>query len=350
MGFLLVAAQPKSKTVPDKIYGEKGTMTTTFNTDESFNEITTIERKDDAGVVRSKSTYRKGLDGKVAAEHECFTPSGQPEFKTVTNFNEKGEMTKRVITRFDETGGIESRAEATRTPGGALQGKYTDGPYIGEEFYKEPSDVRYDEELIRKLLKSFKDENVSSYELPKNPCLAAGASCQAMVQIFGGYSYLSGENGTDNLAFPAGGHISVLYNLPATGRIGIGLDASLHSKKIGNENFTRSFIMIDGQYVFGDVDDCDRTFIPDIHVLIGLGHEKYGYSKGNGLAFGAGVGGTIRLTNNIGVKGQADFLGVKYKNTDGLNSNFRFSLGINIDVGKVATADSPKYRQKVSRE
>ena len=154
------------------------------------------------------------------------------------------------------------------------------------------------------------------------------------VEIFGGYSYLRGDFGNEMTGFPAGAHISALYNLSP--HIATGINASTHSKKEGDIKYSRSFIMIEGRYAFQDVNAIDQKFIADIHVLVGYGGERVKYSaggnsytsKGSGPAFGTGLSGVIMITTKTGVKAEADYIGVKYKNTDGLNSNLRFSGGL----------------------
>jgi len=168
-------------------------------------------------------------------------------------------------------------------------------------------------------------------------------NCNPKIEIFGGYSYLNSSFGDDRESFSLGGHVSFNYNI--TPHLGAGFDASLHTKKDGDFTLTRGFILIDGMYTLGDINNCYRKLIPDVHLLAGLACEKQKYSSGSitskssgsGFAFGGGTGVDIKFTENGGsrlaLRTQADFIGVKFKNSDKLNTNIRISLGASLALG-----------------
>lgn len=319
--YSVVIAQPSSKTEPDKHFGKNGTKTTTKTTDESLNEVITIEYKDDAGIVRAKGTSKKSIDNKYTIEQEWLSPSGRTTCKVIYTLDENFKIVTYKNLGYNKSGDHNYTIDGIRNKNGGI----SDVSESDREI-KDPHEVKGYEENFKKIF--YIDsigENKDVSKVEKSPCSETGG-CSPQSGFFVAYSYLNGDNGNQRESFPLGGHASFIYNLGP--RTGIGLDASLHTKKIGTENFTRSFIMIEGQYVLGDVNNCDRKIIPDIHVLVGLGSEKFGTSKGSGLAFGGGGAITINLSNTIGIKTQADIIFIKFKNTDELNSNIRISPGI----------------------
>lgn len=316
LASFVAIAQPKTKTEPytRKEYPEITTKTTTVSTDQSLNKVVTIELKDKVGATRYKHTWKKDLEGKWVIEAECLKASGKITLKSLFKIDASGK-----ITRIEGYQGGKLYSSHSRTPDGRLvrTGSEND-PESDFEGVKEL------EELFQKEVKEIEENVLPSLEPKKTACAELGSSCQPQFVVFGGPSVLFGDYGQDKETF-IGGHVSFNYNLSS--HIGVGIDASLHSKKIGTENLTRSFIMVEGLYAFRDVNNCSQKLTGDIHVLAGLGSEKYGSSNGSGFVFGAGGAVDCKLSKNIGLKLQTDFLGIKFKDTDELNNNIRVSLG-----------------------
>jgi len=325
MGFvwfcLICCAQPV--TVEDKTLGKNGTKTTTKSTDpNNGDQVTTTEfRATPKGPVRLKVTWSKGLDGKYTRVEEWSTPSGTKTCKTTDSFDENQKWVTREITFYNRDGSeFSHRKDNLRNEAGEF-----DGTMVFEGWQKK--NIEEEDEELKKELKSIEEDKVASVFRRTAPC-SQGANCRFRTDFFLAYSYLNTSSAGNNESFPLGAHASFIYNVSS--HIGLGIDASIHTKTINEVKLTRSFLLGEGKYTFGNTQNCDRTFIPDLHVLAGLGCEKYGMSKGSGFAFGGGVGLDLKVCKNIMVGTQADFIAVKFKGSDALNSNIRASAGLAI--------------------
>ena len=146
--------------------------------------------------------------------------------------------------------------------------------------------------------------------------------CLGRVRAAAGPSILSKDLGDEREAL-FGGHVAIDYVVNPN--ISVGVEASTYSKKVGMTTIKSSFVLIDGEYVIGKgYDDCQKNFFPDVRVLVGFGSERYGTSKGSGAVYGGGLGGVVRITPKLGVKGLVDVLFAKYD--DETTTNFRASI------------------------
>lgn len=316
---LIITAQTKTEPYEEKLYGEGSTKTTTVGTDEKLNKVVTVEIKDKGGVLKHRSTWRKDLNNKWTLESESFKPSGKSICKTKTHFDDDN----KKITEREETDANGKTKKFTRT-GAELKYEKT-GETIG------PNELKGDEEILRKEIKEIEEKVLPSLEPKPISCNSPTNTCRPKVEVFAGYSYLRGDYGPDKESFPAGGRVAAVYNL--TNHIAVGIDASINSRKIGTVNLSRSFLMVEGKFVFGDMDDCDRKLFGNIRLLGGIGIEKYGSSSGSGPAFGAGAGVIHLITKKVAARIQVDHLSVKYEGAEKLNNNLRFSGGLVLRFG-----------------
>ncbi len=157
-----------------------------------------------------------------------------------------------------------------------------------------------------------------------NSDYSPGNDCYKKFEIGGGPSLLSREFGMDNKTL-FGAHFNTNYNI--TSKIGVGADVSTYSGKIGSTSLRNTFVMIDGEYVFGKgMDNCEKRVFIEARVLLGYGVEVYGSSKGSGPLYGAGMGGIIRINPKLDLEGIVDYLAIKYD--DDWNSNVRATVQV----------------------
>jgi hypothetical protein len=233
-------------------------------------------------------------------ESESFSVGGKTLCKTSNQFDKN-----KTLLRYEFYQRGFEKIIYQRTAAGDLEIKGT-----GEAF---PEQAVHEERLMNEL-KKIEEKSLSELEPIKTPCsLSPGGNCQTKARLFLAYSYLSGL-GEQAKSFPLGVHASLIFNLSS--HINVGVDASIHTKKIKDEDLTQSFFFAIGKYSFGDVKKCDRTLVPDLHLLAGLANEKYGKSKGSGFAAGAGGGLDIRITRQIALGTQVDYIGIKFKSSD----------------------------------
>ncbi|MBX3238461.1 MAG: outer membrane beta-barrel protein [Chitinophagaceae bacterium] len=343
-------AQPKSKTEPhwgnnpvtNKKYPEGSTKTTTVTTDDkTLDKVIRMEIKDNKQIVYEVETWRLTIDRRFEHEKIRMTPSGKILSKTTTHFQ---------IRKLDDGNEI---FEALLDCGFDISGhKVTNYTYVRNEEGKwvdkrtgEPVnnlDKDYLDGLGMEEMKRYYDLELRLDYIfpntPEPPCKQQqSGNCQPKAELFVGYSALLGDRGTESEFFPVGARVSYTHALNSDSRIGLGIDGSIHTKKDGDLTLTRSFVLAKGQYNLGDPGNCNQKIQFEVHLLAGMGFEKLKYkagyadysSSGSGPAFGAGGGANMKLSEKIAIKAQADFIAVKFKNTDVLTKNFRFSLGVN---------------------
>jgi hypothetical protein len=304
------------------------TKTTTRSTDESQNRITIVEYKDITGQTRVRETYTATADGKFRLIEEKMEQS-------------TGHITEKVIIELDKDKKLQSqqcifypygeehaRSVHERTPEGGLYPRGRERKNDDDPNYTKPSTVKEWEENYQKKFKAIEGTGSPSSDPIKSACSESPGNCRSKGELFAGYSFLSGDYGNRRENFPVGVRVAAVKYL--NNHIAVGVDASLNSRKFGSERLSRSFILIEGKYVLGDMDDCDRKLFGNVRLLGGIGIEKFGSSGGSGPAFGAGAGVIHLITRdrNIGVRAQVDYLAVKYKDVDGLNKNVRISAGV----------------------
>lgn len=304
--IFLMAQKPVTTKVPSNAYGPGGTLETTISTDEFGRTITTEKYYDARNRLREEFIKTRKLDN-----------SGTEE--TTILYRENG--TIRTFTKWDKYDDGTRKEEHKRYD---ENGNVTEG-YIGVDI-KGGSKVYYWDTVTKKF-KGY--DQVAMQFLDKRSDLICFIP---KYEVFGGYSLLFGSS------YPLGAHLNIKRSL--TDRIGIGLDASTHRRKDGDLTISRSLVMIEGQYVFGDRKECDRDVIANIHVLVGIGrdHSKYkagSYSSSSGEtgpAFGGGGGVIMILSKKINAKVQGDILWAKW--VDQWFDNLRFSGGLLFPLGK----------------
>lgn len=337
-----LTAQTKREKVPynGSEFGEGATLTTTVSTEENLSKVLTREIRDNRDALIEKRTWIFEIDGKIKIERTCYDHSHQenPISQITIIFDAEMKMlSSESSTYVVESKIVKTKKTSTRTTEGGLEG--TAGKYT-------PAELKRMEEGFKESRKIVESDKVFTSGIMKSACGEAGI-CKAKLNIFAGPSVLFADHGQDKETF-IGGHVFAVYNF--TPRIGAGIDGSLHYKNIGDQKLTRSFLLARGQYTFNNIDNCDQKFVPDVHILAGLGFESFKYtfngnttkSSGNGFAFGAGAGFNIRLTKTVGIGGSVDYIGVKYKNNDDVNSNVRASLGAAILFWEKMFSDKPQ--------
>jgi len=332
--------KPVTLEIDKRRWGDNATQTITISTDESLRKVYTIVFKDDKGFERGKETWKKDLEGKWEIKVDVFKRSGKVFYSHTYKVDQDGKWISMTVV---EDGPAE---HYFRTPSGAMDGE-KDGP--GGTHSQGSGGVKCAEEWLFKAKIKMLEENSSlPAEGTKSSCLPyQKKDCKTQFIVFAGPSALFADHGQDKETF-IGGHFFAVFNF--TPRIGAGIDGSLHYKNIGDQKLTRSFLLARGQYTFNNKDNCDQKFVPDVHILAGLGFESFKYtfngnttkSSGNGFAFGAGAGFNVRLTKTVGIGASADYIAVKYKNNDEINSNVRVSLGATILFWEKMFSDKPQ--------
>lgn len=163
------------------------------------------------------------------------------------------------------------------------------------------------------------------------PCSGNSQNCKSAFNFFAAPGAMMVDYGSEKKLLP-GGQVAAKFNL--TSRISIGGGAGFYSSEVGKIKFNRKLFLIDGQYSFTDLSDCDRTWIQDIHITSGLVIEKFGMAKGKGIIFGGGAGVTRMISDRAGIKVQGDLFGLKWENADNINIDYRISIGAEIHLGK----------------
>ena len=345
-----INAQPITKTETRHSGGTVvGTKAITITVDESLNKVITIEYRNTKGVVDSRATLKKDLQGKWTVLFDVLKPSGKIECSSKAKYDAEFKL-------------LEFEADAFKGKKIVKDDKYykpADGKTWDKES-KKGSDTLFDMvewgQSLRFLFydageipkpskdastvpketdKSPRDARVSALDPGDMPCSRPGSNCQPQFTVFAGPGVLMGDYVQDKETF-WGGKLTAAYHINQ--RVSLGIDASLFSKKVEQANFSRSFVMIEGTYLFGDVNNCDRKIVPDVHLLAGLASEKYKYggykSTGNGFAFGGGVGVTYKMSGPVNLFVQTDLVAVKFKDSDDLNKNFAFSAGVMVVLPK----------------
>ena len=327
----LAGSQAQPVTVPAGYpYPSGWTKTTTRSTDENQNRIAIVEIKDITGQKRARGTYTAKADGTFKLTEEKMDQStGHVTEKVVMELDKDKKLLSQQCI-FYPYGEENARSVHERTPEGGLYPRGRDASKRNDDndpSYTRPSTVKEWEESYRNKFEAIEENGSPSSDPIKSACgPQLPNNCRSRLEFFAGYSFLSGDYGNDKESFPAGVRLAAVYYL--NNHIAVGIDGSLNSRKIGNENLSRSFVMIEGKYVLGDMDDCDRRLFGNIRLLGGIGIEKFGSSSGSGPAFGGGAGVIYLVTKNIGVRAQVDYLAVKYKDIDELNKNIRASVGV----------------------
>mgnify|MGYP001432396526 CR=1 FL=1 len=336
---LFSLAQPKTKTIPHtgispvthEDYPAGSTKTITVTNEENLDKVIRVEIKDDKGIVHVVETWTSKIDGRIEFKAEGRTASG----KVVTEFSiimdNKGNLAYYCLKYKNRSDGNKEVIEVTKNASGEWVNKNTGKP-VSEGMGEELS--RYQSKM-RDAFNDLEKKVIPDPEPLKSPCdQDQSGTCSPKSEVFVGYSVLSGDRGTENVFFPVGGHASAVFFL--NDHIALGPDASIHSKKDGDQTLTRGFLLGRAQYSFGETDNCNKDFQVNTHLLAGICFEKFNYkiggmdygSKGNGFTFGAGVGGSYKISEKLDISLQAAVLAVKFENTDDLNAHLRVSAGI----------------------
>jgi hypothetical protein len=282
--------------------------------DENGNKITVWEYYDEqhGHLLRKDSLIEFKEGGKM--ETKIYFLYGDTVNMFQNGQDADGKKTFEREKGFDNNGHVKADNMRWFNPSGLSIRKKEYNPATGE--YEEW--VRDSYKWVRVAENRGTDSRSSSSSLFRNQ------NCNAGIAILVGTSFVMADFGMKRQCLP-GIQLSAIRNI--TPHINISLSAGLNTKKFGKEGISRRTVMIDGSYLFGDDEDCDREWLTDIHVMVGMVHEKFGYSKGSGATCGTGVGITRRVTEKIGVKVQADFFGLKWKNSPSLNTEYRMALG-----------------------
>ncbi|MES2776828.1 MAG: hypothetical protein V4722_21800 [Bacteroidota bacterium] len=311
--FRNAAAQEKPEPYEGTEYGAGATITTTVTTDQKLNKIVTVVIRDKDKTIRQTDTWTNNVKGNWSLEVEVRSVGGKTTCKCSYIMDEN-----KNVVRY-ETWFSGSKSIFVRAASGELHSIDGGGKFPEQEEM---------EKRIKEDLKEIGEKTIPSLEPHETACSKIpGGECQApKTRVFAGYSFLTAFADNKTERFPLGGHASFIFN-PGRRRIGVGIDASVHTKKINDENLARYFVLGIGSWYFGDLKKCDRTFRPDLHILAGWGGEKYGMSKGSGFAFGGGPGLEIKLSKHIGIKAQADYITVKFAETDAELAHMRGTVG-----------------------
>jgi len=328
---VVLAAQPAPvviKETPKK--GE--TKTTTIINDGLGTETKTEEYHKDGTPPKLKlkvETTKNLLTGDstkvITIYHEGY---GEREKNVTVDTYQNGEVVNSTTKTYHKNGALETDGSWTKQPDGLVKLQKLN-PKTGQ--YE--TTIKTKEEM--EPFDSTKYLHLGNLYGMNHP---VGRDCNPKIEIFGGYSYLNSSFGDDRESFPLGGHVSFIYNI--TPHLGAGIDASLHTKKDGDFTLNRSFLMVEGKYVFGDVNKCNRKLVPDVHLLAGLACEKLKYSsgsysstsKGSAFAFGAGAGLNLNISNKLAVRlFQADYILTRFNEDN--QGNFRASTGLVLRFG-----------------
>lgn len=293
--------------------------------DQSQGLTTIVEYNDKYGHPLRRETYIETADCKLKIIVEELNASNNTTVmsRTIIELDkDKKIMSMHTYRRWLDDS--ESNFPVyERTPEGGLHGRGAEDNNNDIE----PSKVKEWEKNWQEKFKVIEKNRFSSSDPIKSACgQKSQDNCRPKVEFFAGYSYLKGDYGIKKEGFPAGVRISGVYNL--NNHVGIGIDLGFNSRKIGSENLSRNFIMIEGEYVVGDMDDCNRKLFGNVRLLAGISVEKYGPSKGSGPAFGGGAGVIHLVRKKMAVQAQVDYIAAKYKGNDKLNKNIRLSGGL----------------------
>jgi hypothetical protein len=165
-----------------------------------------------------------------------------------------------------------------------------------------------------------------------------GKSCTPDIDVFIGYSYMTGfQEGTD-LALALGGHLAMRYMLSE--KFALALDASYHTKKENDLHIARMYLMGGVAYTLYAVQmKKQRDFLMYMRLIAGMAQDRLKYTYGNMSskdkynAFCAawGMGFSYQLGNQILLSLLTDYIHTRF-NDDG-QSNIRASLGVTFRLG-----------------
>jgi opacity protein-like surface antigen len=325
--FLLQVNSSKgqeTKTEPDNTYGKNGKKETTISKDELGKEITTIKYYDGSNPPKLKKesvSFRK-LDNSGTETHIIkYDDQGRKEetldYDVYDNGNSK--LEQREYSDYDE-----------RVTGGFIR---TFIDKISKTYEWDPEKKEFKGWNDGKI--SYENNKPEEKNLSQSNAGNNNRDCSyKKISLSAGYSFLSGKIGNENSGFPLGGKITGIFDISS--HLGVGVTASIHNKKQGYQTLTRSFIMAATEYNFGNTENCDTKILADIHITGGIGFEKVKYSlnnyksisKGNGFAFGGGVGLGYKITDQWAITLNGNYTGVKYKNQDEINRNIEVDFGV----------------------
>ena len=165
-----------------------------------------------------------------------------------------------------------------------------------------------------------------------------GANCTPDLDVFIGYSYMTGfQEGTD-LALALGGHLAMRYLLSQ--RFGVVLDGSYHTKKENDLRIARMYLMGGAAYtLYAYKMKQQRDFLMYMRLMAGLAQDRLKYTYGgmsskdkyNALAVAFGLGFSYQLGNQLLLSLLTDYIHTRF-NDDG-QSNIRASLGVTFNLG-----------------
>ena len=306
----LVYAQPTTRTEPaGTSYPNGWTKTTTVSTDQSLRQVVTIEIKNEHRQIRCRSTWTRALNGELTATFEQIFLSGKSIIDSYT-MNDKGVIQTREITDVDGR-----TLRLVRNSSGGLSNEK------GLELIR-PEDLLDMESQRRGEFDKIRKDELDKLE---TACSQFG-TCSPRAEIFGGYSYLNISDDGNSESFPVGVEVAIIYNIRP--HVGVGVDVSYHTKKVNGENFSNIFALATLNYKPGNVKSCNRKLAPDVHVMAGMGSQKFAGTSYSGFAFGGGASLAIRLSKKVNIGVRTDWIGVKFKEIDKMVSNFRASVGI----------------------
>jgi hypothetical protein len=320
-------AQEKPEPYPYDTYGENATKTTVVTTDQNLNKIVTVTVRDKEGNIRQIDTWTNDVKGKWTMESKVISIGGNTICKSIYVMDENNN-----VTRYEYWAKGYGKDVYVRSTDGNLKSVKD-----GEAFPEQERLKREIEEGIKRI----EEKTKPSVEPTTTACsMIPGSNCGGKLQVFGSYSYLHSSSSGDGESFPLGLHAFLLYSISS--HMGIGIDVSFHTKKLYEETLSRLFLLAKVSYIFGNTNNCDRSIIPNLHVLAGLGTEKYGSSTGNGFAFGGGADLSIKLKRNLLLSTVVDYIGIKFPGNQDVNNNLRASLGLVVRLGTGSTSGQNK--------
>lgn len=167
---------------------------------------------------------------------------------------------------------------------------------------------------------------------------ASDNKCESDIDVFIGYSYLTGfQEGTD-LSIALGGHLAMRYLISQ--RFGLVADGSYHTKEENDLRIARMFLMGGAAYTLLAVRmKQQRDFLMYMRLMAGLAQDRLKYSYGgmsskdkyNALAIASGLGFSYQIGNQLLLSLLTDYIHTRF-NDDG-QSSIRASLGVTFRLG-----------------
>lgn len=321
-------------------YPKGSTRTITRNFDGQFNDVITVTDRDNANIRFDETVYTRYTDGRVEMSNRVYSPTGELITEKTYQLNADNKLI--YITVRDSKHPENNREVIPDAKLGYVN--KTTGKMADEFDFTMANEVpKIAPVAFRQLVEKLEKAENKSQGLPTSSA-STGNDRLIKNQAFIGYSPLLAKRGDESEFFPLGAEVYVLHIF--TPHIAAGVDFSYHTKKDDPVTLSNSFYMARISYSNYQNNTIDsgamlehmRVFRGDVHMMVGYSTETRQYdagtfsskSKGSGFAFGAGLGGCFAINNSLGIQGNVDLIGVKYKNVDDLNLNIRASIGLQI--------------------